>query len=413
MNKITSINEIERVSELKNHLRSKCEALLQAPKKAFFYGIADYVVFVSESKYTHDIITEKIIGERDKWKNGLAKLENPAVKELDKIFGITHEYIAKTNIKHPMLTGLLDQYEGLVQGRIQTSESTVTARFTSLRDIVSALHDLPKHEDFVKKYATITPTGLITEWHFSKAYKAYVEKEELLKSEREISWWWNWNELAVLFQVAYQANETFDSMNNNPKGWWDMFNFHGLVEDLKKATDESQDKSPIHFVATDYKYHLIRVNQFLLDNLQLLVTGVTQDEKETQEISMPMSTTASDYKSRFTYTGEGISYDGRRILEFPSYKTRNDEPIKRREIIRVLFENRQERVGDEKMLEGSPKSNSDLEQLAKVKDIHREMTRIKEFCRTTADSAHLELTTAPIKGSKKKYYLLLTRADVA
>ncbi len=61
-----------------------------------------------------------------------------------------------------------------------------------------------------------------------------------------------------------------------------MLNFHGLIGDLKKATDESDNKTLLHFVVSDYRYHLIRINEFLIDRLQLLITGATENEAATE-----------------------------------------------------------------------------------------------------------------------------------
>ncbi len=417
MKKVTN-SDIERILELKAHLREKYQALVSAPKKAFFYGIADYVVFVSESKYTHEIIINKIIAEREKWQKSLAAFENPAVKELDKTYSAIRNYIKKNNVKHAHTSSLLDDYDGIVQGRITTNQSIATARFGRLRSIIEAINDLPKHNDFVKLYAVITPNGLISEYKLSNAYKVFTEKEDRLKSEREISWWWNWNELSVLFQVAYQPNETLEMMDGDPARWWDMLNFHGLIGDLKKATSESEDKLPTHFVFSDYKHHLIRVNEFLLDNLQLYITGVTDDTEVSKEIKRAIPTIPADYKTKFTFDYRGIYYDGKPVLEFPSYQkvqygNAEQPPIKRRAIIKYLFDNRQELVAGEIIIEGILRSNDDIKAAAKIGDIHREMTRVKKIIKETAHSTYIELNDKKIRGSNKKYYQLITRTDVA
>jgi hypothetical protein len=259
---------------------------------------------------------------------------------------------------------------------------------------------------------------LISGWKLSQAYDKYDQEDKRLQNEKQVSWWWNWNELALAFQVAYKSDEILKSMENDSRKWWDLMNFYGVVQDFKVAIGESNEKRPVHFNIDDYKYHLLRINEFFLDNLQLLLTGKVSDKESIKEISTPLSINR-DFNSRFSYSEEGILFDQKLIFGFPNYQRASDnvdqKPIKRREIIKTLFEDREEWVGSQQVKEGAPRSYSDLARLTGSADIHREMARVIDDFKKTANSALLEIKGpyTAIKKSRHKYFLLITRSNSA
>lgn len=275
------------IEDVKAQLERKYELIVNnvyaATDKIFFVGIAEYVVFAADNEVLNAAITSTILKEKQDWVNKLESLGKQAEAEFDSVFQKVDDYLSDKKEARATVSNIIKEFQDVRSGHIRSSNGQVHAAYHKLYDLVYILSQDPKHTPFFKEFSTEDDQGQL-HWHLSEAYTRYQSEEQRFKDDKEINVWGSWNELVVVFQSFFRKFEIIDELKNDDSRFFDSMNYHYLFRErdlmlgINKSGNTKQESH--HFTRDEYKYHLWRVHNFLLDCLHSALRSPDNDQQK-------------------------------------------------------------------------------------------------------------------------------------
>lgn len=136
-------------------LNDRYLSIKDAPEKAFFLGIADYVKYIAETPALDAIAaTIKDLEKNDE--KDILRLEKKLQKELKKVEKELYQIIKDNNLDYYELKEAISQYEGIKNGHIQSSATREEALYGGIAGIIRAIFNF-NEKDLVRKYIETFP----------------------------------------------------------------------------------------------------------------------------------------------------------------------------------------------------------------------------------------------------------------
>ena len=270
-------------SVLHTNLQRRFESFTKLSERGFFLGVADYVQYIDETpEFEPILLSIKKLREQNEQK--LNELEVKLKKDIEKVASEIFSLIKKGKIKSDVVDKSIDEYKGVVEGRIQSTATDTESLNSHLEGVIRALHE-NGHKELVSKFLKTNPeSGLIVDYIISDFYYPYRDELAYFRSLMKTTLWGSWNELVVAYLVTHQYRREMATMDTQ-KDFWRQMNFHALHKEMQKILDNERDDSErIHFVYDDYLVHINRVHNYFVEQLLSMASRpLSYPEDEIQE----------------------------------------------------------------------------------------------------------------------------------
>lgn len=242
-------------------LRERYESIKDEPEKGFFLGIADYVKHIAEHPGL-DAIAASIKEVQREDEKEITAIEKKLRKELKTIEKELYQIIEVNGLETPEIKEALDHYEGIKDGRVQSSATMEEALYGGLAGIIMKVF-ASKHKELVRKYLTTYPDNdNISGYSFASSYPQYKEALRDFRELRKTSLWGSWDKLVLVYLVVHKHKEELKELDPI-ENVWKRLNFMGLRGEMEKIIDGKKDHR-IEFIQEDYKIHLRRIHEYFV-----------------------------------------------------------------------------------------------------------------------------------------------------
>lgn len=242
-------------------LRERYESIKDEPEKGFFLGIADYVKHIAEHPGL-DAIAASIKEQQRADEKKITVIEKKLYKEIKGVEKELYEMVRKNDLNTTEIKESIDHYEGIKDGRVQSSATMEEALYGGLAGIIMKIF-ASEHKELVRKYLTTYPDNdNISGYTFAPSYPQYKEELHNFRELRKTSLWGSWDKLVLVYLVVHKHKEELRGLDPI-ENVWKRLNFMGLRGEMVKIIDGKKDHR-IEFVQEDYKIHLRRVHEYFV-----------------------------------------------------------------------------------------------------------------------------------------------------
>ena len=250
---------------LLSSLQQRYDGFIKAPEREFFIGIADYIKYIAEIPELEAIASQiKNIQRSDEEK--ISGLEKRVMEDIEKTALEVFTTIKTENLRSDELTHAIDQYQGIIDDRIQSSAQKEEALWEALTRIISVIHETGQKQSVQHLIKVDPESGYITDFNISPSYGDYLEELKLFRDKRRISIWGSWDNLVLVYLVIHQFNEEMQRLAPN-KFIWQRMNFIGLYGEMEKILNNNKTEYRIHFQQEPYKTYVSRIHNFFAEEL--------------------------------------------------------------------------------------------------------------------------------------------------
>ena len=252
----------------------------------FFIKLADYTIFLKETKEIRNIIEKFSKRKNDDYEKFL-KVKDECTKELSKAEKDVIKIIKSNRLenKNQRIERAIKELDSYKKGTLTTSESKPYFLHRKLFDIGIGLAELNKKKLLGKYNKDNTERkNIYGNFVFSEKLKEYKKEEESLKSNEKISYWNAWEKLNLVWFVLYKKDELLKKAEEgNPFLNFNVFALFDEMNQIEKSYRQPFEERKLfyNFIKEHYNLYLSRLHNFLLKELNKKQQACNVENRET------------------------------------------------------------------------------------------------------------------------------------
>lgn len=227
-------------------------------KSTFFIEIAYYAGTIVNSEFIDHIessIRKILDNDSSEYQNLASKVAQELPSREEEIFSIARKYLISPEAKE-----LVNELDRERTARIISAEGPEERRGGNISRLIIELKR-EGYEDKIKNFIvrdsnrdyTIIPTP---------SYNKYIDSLKYFREIREYAIWKDWDEIKRIYLGAFQMRELWIEANSSEDPQLGRL---GVVMHFGSVKNAIQGKKDFSLEPEDYRMHLLRVHNFLLD----------------------------------------------------------------------------------------------------------------------------------------------------
>lgn len=271
------LNETER---LRNALERKVKFIKSLPDPEFFAELLNYLEFiVTEPGFRQIFFKLNRIKEQDfkEVRKYRSKLLRGCLKKKKKI----ERVLRSKGLIDTTVQSSLEEFEQYRSGKLKSSTPLENSLRLFLERIVSHIGKSRNDIEEIEKLLIRDRNGRILKTKLFDFEDKLQEIEDELALKEKHSVWMSWDRLLTISYSAYGYRKDWDRLTKR-KHFLDLITASLLVTEFQKAIASSGSASisrSSYFKRNEYQIDILRVHNFILDELDKEIVGLSIMEK--------------------------------------------------------------------------------------------------------------------------------------
>ncbi len=259
---------------IENEIRYFNSFINQSHDWNFFLGLVDYLQFIKEDHNTGRLIAELENTEKEA-KEIIDELSKKSLKELDQCLNLLLGIIIKDNLTDSAIAESIDEYKGLREGRIKSSQPTVMGLNDNLCEIIRFLVQngyTNEVKDLVELEKDSNGNYYARDFTFSRSSSDYQKSLNIFNDRKETDLWGDWSYLIILLDVILNGEEQLAILKKSDDilGLFGLSHLRNEIEKIKNGTLAYNASNPPFFDKIAYTRRASRIHNFLQKELNKL-----------------------------------------------------------------------------------------------------------------------------------------------